>query len=116
MNPRILFLLLLIGLAFLSSCLNDQLSSPDMPEVRFTELKAAQHYLQPNTTTTLAAIVENKCNLVGFEWSCDDGRIEGREGKVTFVAPEQSGTVQVSCTVTHPGREPLTKTITIHVK
>ncbi|MBX7141026.1 MAG: hypothetical protein K1X63_08115 [Chitinophagales bacterium] len=116
MNLRIASPLLFITLLVLSSCTGDDLAAPNMPQVQFTQLKAGQYTLSPNSTTRVSAVVENKCNLVGFEWSCNDGRIEGSDDKVTFMAPQQSGDAQVSCTVTHPGRQPVTKTITIHIK
>lgn len=116
MKSSIAGFLMLGSALLLSSCSNDNLFAPDMPEVQFTELRAAQYYLSPNSSTAVSAIVENKCNLVSFQWNSTAGDMEGSDERITFTAPMESGDVTVSCTVSHPGREPVTRTVTIHIK
>ena len=109
-------LLLSALLLFIHSCQTNGLEAPDMPEVQFTQLKAYNYTVYADDTTKLYARVLKQCKLIRFEWTATDGYIDGTEEKVIFTAPSIPGTVDISCTVTHPGRVPVTKTISIEVK
>jgi hypothetical protein len=107
---------LLSSFLFLVSCSSNDLAAPDMPQVRFTELRVSNDTIQQGASITVDALIENKCNLVGFEWAASDGDIDGSEGRVTFTAPLHSAEVKISCTVSHPGREDVTKFILVKVR
>ena len=98
------------------SCNSYDISAPDMPEVRFTQLRSDNYTVHVNDTTSLHARIVKQCNLIAFQWSSTDGDLRGTENDVLFTAPSSPCQVTVSCTVTHPGRIPITKTVTITVK
>jgi len=115
MKRRIYVFSLFIGLIGFVSCNSSDISAPNMPEVRFTHLNAARYSVSVGDTTHLHATVVHQCKLIQFAWSSSDGDLQGGENDVTFTAPTTPGTVTLTCTVTHPGRIPETRTVTINV-
>ena len=112
----ILQIVALFVIVVFGSCSSYDISAPDMPEVRFSQLKADNYTVYTNDTTNLHARVIKQCPLIAFQWSSTEGDLKGTENDVLFTAPSAACKVSVSCTVTHPGRIPVTKTVTITVK
>ncbi|MFI5135997.1 MAG: hypothetical protein ACHQD9_09105 [Chitinophagales bacterium] len=104
--------ILLIGFA---SCNSSDISAPNMPEVRFTHLNAGRYSISVSDTTHLHATVVHQCKLIQFSWASSDGDLVGGANDMTFTAPSSPGTVILTCTVTHPGRIPETRIVTINV-
>jgi hypothetical protein len=105
---------LLVGFVFVSC--NKQHLQPQLGETQFTDLSAEKYTLAAGSTTKVTATVANDCPSVSYNWSLSSGSVNGTAKEVTFTAPSSTGQVTVTCTVTHPGRDPKTKTITITVQ
>jgi len=107
---------LLVAVVGLSSCMSNDLYAPNMPQVKYTDLTAARYTVNPGDTTSVVATVVQQCPLVQFQWSSTDGQLQGEKGRMTFTAPATSGEVKIDCTVAHPGRASVTKSITVVVQ
>lgn len=111
-----LYGLVIIGVVMISfsSCFNSELSNP-MNAVQFTELKADNIIIPQGDSTNVTAFVENICGQMTFEWSTSVGKIHGEKDHMMFIG-SSAGNITVSCTVNHPGKLSVMKSITISVE
>ncbi len=107
--------IMIVATALIMVACNKESVTPS-GEIQFTKLSADKVMISSLETSTITASVSNACSELTYEWSASSGSINGSNASVVFTPPANSDKVTVTCTLNHPGKQTVAKSIEIAVQ